>query len=130
MNDADLLRYLDEALPAAEMAAIEQQLRTSDSLRQRLIQISSERDSGAHSLGDVWRRNQLSCPGRERLGTYLLGALEEGEAGYIRFHLEVVGCRHCQANLADLLAQNSPEPVRAARRSRYFQSSAGRLRAR
>ena len=45
------------------------------------------------------------------------------------FHLEVVGCRYCQANVADL--KNQEAEIRAVvedRRRKYFQSSVGRLR--
>jgi len=64
------------------------------------------------------------------LGSYLLDALSEDEAGYIAFHLEMVGCRYCQANLADLHDQQAESPQAAqTRRRKYFQSSAGYLRA-
>ena len=129
MTDTELLAYLDEALPPAEMARLEQTLRTDASLRQRLTMLAHERDGGGHSLGEIWRRHRLSCPGRAKLGTYLLDALDDATAAYVRFHLDVIGCRPCQANLADLQAQQAAAEPQAVvtRRSRYFQSSAGRL---
>ena len=127
-RDSDLDAYLDEALPAEEMARIEKALREDRVLVRQLAVILARRDAGVHSLGEIWRRARLSCPSREQLGSLLLGALPEELAEYVRFHLDVVGCRLCQANLADLRNQQA-EPAQAAetRRRRYFQSSAGYL---
>ena len=80
-------------------------------------------------MGDVWRRERLSCPSREQLGSYLLGAMADEEADHIAFHLNEVGCRYCRANLEDLESQQAePQPTVQSRRQRYFQSSAGYLR--
>jgi hypothetical protein len=120
--------YLDEALSDAEMARIEQALRGSEPLRRALRQAMQERDRGEHSLGAVWRRERLTCPGREHLGSYLLQVLDDGLQDYIDFHLNTLGCPYCQANLADLQAmQQEPAPQASERRRRYFQSSAGYL---
>ena len=44
-------------------------------------------------------------------------------------HLDVVGCRYCQANLADLENQQAEHDTASqTRRRRYFQSSAGYLK--
>ena len=128
-TEADLEAYLDEALSAEEMARVETAVRGSPELIRRLAAVNSRRDAGSHSLGEIWRRNRLTCPGRGQLGSFLLGALAEGEAKYVQFHLEVVGCRYCQANCADLennLAETADTV--ASRRRKYFQSSAGYLR--
>jgi hypothetical protein len=120
--------YLDDALNDAETAAVEQALRASEPLRQRLRQALQERDRGEHSLGAIWRRERLTCPSREQLGSYLLQVLEEGEQGYIDFHVKTVGCPYCVANLADLEAlQQESAPHAKERRRRFFQSSAGYL---
>jgi hypothetical protein len=126
---ADLELYLDEALPAEEMARIEQALRTDRRWAERLVAINARRDSGVHSLGEIWRRHRLSCPTRQQLGSYLLGTLAREWHHYVLFHLETVGCRYCQANLADLKRQQAEsfEAVQTRRR-KYFQSSAGYLR--
>ena len=132
---ADLSAYLDEALPAETMAAIEDALRHDPKLCNELAQIIARRDSGVHSLGDIWRRHRLTCPSREQLGSFLLGILEADESAYIKFHIDTIGCRCCQANLADLKAQQAEAAqaasadgsARTARRRKYFQSSAGHL---
>ncbi|MHB1425336.1 MAG: zf-HC2 domain-containing protein [Gemmataceae bacterium] len=120
--------YLDDALSESEMAKIEQALRGSETLRRSLRQIMQERDRGEHSLGAVWRRERLTCPTREQLGSYLLQVLDDGQQDYIAFHLQVVGCPYCVANLADLQAlQQESAPQARQRRKRFFQSSAGYL---
>jgi len=125
----ELEAYLDEALPPADMARIESALRADAGLARRLTAIVSRRDAGLHSLGAIWRRHRLSCPDREKLGSYLLDALSDEERHYIRFHIEVVGCRQCQANLADLGERLRQQPAAVEhRRRRFFQTSAGLLR--
>jgi hypothetical protein len=126
---AELDAYLDEALPAPRMAEIEAKLRSHSELRQRLAQILGQRDSGLHSIGEVWRRQRASCPSREEWGSYLLGVLEDGKRSYMEFHLQQVGCRWCEASLVDLQATTTDAPAEAPRRQkRYFQSSAGYLK--
>jgi hypothetical protein len=120
--------YLDDALGEIECAAIEQELRKSEPLRQQLKQIMQERDRGEHSVGGIWRRQRLSCLPREQLGSYLLGVLEDDVQDYVQFHLKTVGCAFCLANLADLQTQQQDADGQVkTRRKRYFQSSAGLL---
>jgi anti-sigma factor RsiW len=124
-----LAGYLDDLLSARETAQVEQALRESEALRRQLRGVMQERDRGEHSVGAIWRRNRLTCPTREQLGSYLLGVLEPDLQDYVTFHLETVGCAYCQANLADLRSlQKEPAPRARERRQRFFQSSAGYLR--
>src|SRR5436305_8692913 len=120
--------YLDDALSDPDTARLETALRQSDHLRKQLRNVIQERDRGEHSLGAIWRRQRLSCPTREQLGSFLLEVLDDAQADYVRFHLETIGCPFCVANLADL-RELQQEPVTAARqrRRRFFQSSAGYL---
>ena len=120
--------YLDDALTDAETAQVEQALRGSEPLRRALRLAIQERDRGDHSLGAVWRRERLTCPTREQLGSYLLQVLDEAQQDYIEFHLKAVACPFCVANLADLQAlQKESAPQAKERRRRFFQSSAGYL---
>jgi len=129
IRQPDLDAFLDEALPPDEMARIEQALRDDPQLAETLAGVVARRDAGVHTLGAIWRRHRLSCPTREQLGSYLLGALDKAEADYIAFHIEQIGCRPCRANLADLERQQQEAPEHGEqRRRRYFQSSAGHLR--
>jgi hypothetical protein len=126
---ADLEAYLDEALPPEEMARIEKSMRTDHALVAELASVHARRNSGVHSLGEIWRQHRLSCPSREQLGSYLLGAMADVVARHIAFHVEVVGCRYCRANLIDLESQQAgPPPTSDARRRKYYQSSAGYLK--
>jgi len=123
-----LQAYLDDALSDHETALVEQALRKSEPLRRQLSQVMQERDRGEHSIGAVWRRERLTCPSREQLGSYLLQVLDDGQQDYVEFHLKVIACSFCLANLADLQAQQQePAPKARERRRRYFQSSAGYL---
>lgn len=127
ITDQMLLAYIEESLPSEVMSTIETQLRQDEPMRQRLAGLIARRDSGVHTVGDIWRRNRLSCPSREELGSYLLGAMMDEQSDYVKFHLEKVGCRFCQSNLDDLSAAHAKDAA-VARRSRYFQSSVGRVR--
>src|SRR5918994_236351 len=107
ISDAELERFLDEALPPERMAALEAALRDDDALQKRLAAAVGRRDAGVHSLAAVWRRHRLSCPTREQLGSHLLGVLEPGLADYVKFHLETVACRYCLASVEDLRCQHA-----------------------
>ncbi|MCU0707529.1 MAG: hypothetical protein MUF23_04500 [Pirellula sp.] len=131
ITDPILLAYLEESLSSEVMSKIENELRQDASLRNRLSDLIAQRESGVHSIGDIWRRNRLSCPSREELGSYLLGAMMDDAASYVKFHLDQIGCRYCQANLEDLKAANEssgPNTNSRQRRERFFQSSVGRVR--
>jgi hypothetical protein len=56
-----------------------------------------------------------------------LGTLGEDASDYIRFHIDKIGCRYCQANLADLETASRAQQPPTQRRQRYFQTSAGYL---
>ena len=126
-SDAELTAFLDEALPPGRCSELEHLLRTDVQLRDRLIEVRGRESAGLHSIGAIWRRSRLSCPDREELGQFVLGTLETDAADYIKFHLEEIGCRYCQANLADLQAASQQSDQGEKRRRRYFQTSAGYL---
>src|SRR5262245_15324183 len=97
-----LRAYLDDALSESETARLEQQLRDDESMRTRLREVMQERDRGDHSVGAIWRRERLTCPTREQLGSYLLEVLDPDYQKYLDFHLNVIVCPFCQANLDDM----------------------------
>jgi hypothetical protein len=125
--DGELLRgYLAETLPAEAMARVEKALRDSAELRALLEDVRQDRgDVGLHSLGAIWGRGRLSCPSRQTWGSYLLEALDPALADYLTFHLDVVGCPFCRANLDDLEGRTAARgtPASKTRQSRIFQSS-------
>src|SRR3954471_12369192 len=110
--DDDTLRsYLADALPPEDLARVEKALRDSSELRGRLEDVRQNRgDATLHTLGAIWRRGRLTCPSRQQLGSYLLEALDPGLSDYVTFHLDVVECPFCQANLADLKAKAEQPP--------------------
>jgi len=122
-SDAQLEAFLDENLPAEEMAALEAAIRENVALRERLCAIIQRRDAGIHSLSAIWRRNRLSCPSREELSAFVQGTAPEPIRGYIQFHLNVVGCRYCQANAEDL-GQELRQPKESAERRRRLHQRA------
>jgi len=129
-SDDELLAFLDEQLPVERASVLEQKLRDSAESRQRLAALIRRRDQGGHTVGEIWRRNRLSCPTQETLGSYLLGVLDDDLHSYIEFHLETIGCRLCNATVSELRASQQTEEPSTTRRQRYFESSAGILKSR
>ncbi len=127
-SDIELEAYLDEALTGDVLAKIEDAVRHDPALARRLAAVNARRDAGVHSLGEIWRRQRLTCLGRSELGSYLLGVLPADRQDYVTFHLEKVLCRYCLANLDDLRRQQAEQDqAKLARRRKYFESSAGLL---
>ena len=126
---AQLEAFLDESLPDEQMTAVEAALRDDRELVERLSSLVGRRDAGVHTVGAIWRRHRLSCPTREQLGSFLLEVLSEKHAQYMRFHLETIGCRYCNASLEDLRQQHAATDLADSRtrRQKYFQTSAGYL---
>jgi hypothetical protein len=125
IDEVMLRAYLADNLPAEDQARVEKALRDSASLRARLEDVRNDRaDAGLHTLGAIWRRGRLTCPNRQQLGSYLLEALEPEHASYITFHIDVVECPFCQANLADLKSQtDAAAGASQSRHHRILQSS-------
>jgi hypothetical protein len=120
--------YLDDSLSDTETAHVETALRQSDLLRKQLKNVLQERDRGEHSIGAIWRRQRMTCPTREQLGSFLLKVLDDDLNDYLDFHLHTIGCSFCLANYADLEARHKePAPQAQKRRRRYFESSANYL---
>jgi len=124
-DDETLRAYLADTLAPGAQARVEKALRESAELRARLEDVRQNRgDAGLHTLGAIWRRGRLTCPTRQQLGSALLDALDPALASYITFHLDVIGCPFCQANLADLKAKTTqPNNATQHRRNRILKSS-------
>jgi hypothetical protein len=126
IDDAMLREYLAETLPAEESARVEKALRDSAQLRAQLESVRQNRTDGQlHTLGAIWRRTRMTCPSRQQLGSFLLDALDPELAAYLKFHLEVVECPFCRANLDDLKSQSQAAVAGSAksRHRRIFQAS-------
>ena len=85
IRQSDLEAYVDEALPADQMARVELALRKNPELVRRMSTIHARRDAGVHSLGEIWRRHRLSCPSREQLGSYLLDLMVRLDNLYFQY---------------------------------------------
>src|SRR5262245_9554863 len=127
IDDVMLREYLLDALSPEVSARVEKALRDSAELRSRLEDVRHDRSDGQlHTLGAIWHRARLTCPSRQQLGSYLLDALDPALASYLEFHLDVIECPFCQANLADLKVQSQAAAGAKAsktRQHRILQSS-------
>lgn len=124
-TDEELRAYADECLPEGRSAEIEAQLRGSKPLQNRLAGLLADSDQGGKSVGEIWRRSRISCPSRTVWASFIDGGIGAGLRQYLQFHLDVVGCRYCGANLDDL--KSSEGAAAAVRRQKIFQTSVGRL---
>lgn len=127
-TDEELLAFLDELMPPEKSAILEKSLRERTDLQHRAALLLRKRDSGAHSVGEIWRRRNLSCPSRQTLSSVILGIADPDLEDYVEFHTQVVGCRICQANFKDLQAAQVTDESSEHRQRRYFESSAGLFR--
>lgn len=80
------------------------------------------------AVAEVWRERRITCLKRSTLGGLLLGVLDEPWRSYAQFHLDVVGCPICVANLEDLRAE-ADESAPTVIREQIFASSVGFLSA-
>ena len=102
ITDEELIAYLDHELPPDRAAVLDAARQADAALAARVDRLTRDLETGAHSVGSIWRRFALSCPSREDLADSVQGLLEPGLADYVRFHVETVGCVACRANLDDL----------------------------
>ena len=128
-TDAELEAFLDESLDPTRAQDIEAALADDQELLYRLSRINGRRDAGMHTLGEIWRRNQIGVPSPEHLGKYLLGILTEEEADYVRFRVETLRCPYTIATLNDLQKQQAEtEDQTESRRRKYYNSGAGLIK--
>lgn len=76
-------------------------------------------------LTDIWEYHRFSCPKRSTIGGYLLKTLEDAWQRYVDFHLNVLGCRFCRANLEDL--ENETTEHAQQLQARIMESTVGFL---
>jgi len=128
-TDAELEAYLDESLDSLRAAEIESAIKTDKELIRRLSMINGRRDAGIHTLGEIWRRNQIGVPSAETMGNFLLGVLPEDEADYINFRMKQLRCPFTLAMFNDLQTQQSESAeMSKTRRERFYKTSAGFLK--
>jgi hypothetical protein len=119
IDDVMLREYLLDALAPEVSARVEKALRDSAQLRAQLEDVRQNRADGQlHTLGAIWHRTRLTCPSRQQLGSFLLEALDPELASYLTFHIEIVECPFCKANLDDLKIQTQTATSASASRTR------------
>lgn len=74
-------------------------------------------------MTEVWEEYRFTCPKRSTIGRFLLGTLEGEWGQYVEFHLNKLGCRFCQANVADL--QKADEEQQTKTRQKIYESTIG-----
>ena len=128
-SDRELEAYLDESLDAEQARRIEDAMRTDATVVARMAQINRMRDSGVHTLGEIWRLHQVGVPDRVVIGQYLLGVLPADQTAYIEFRLTILKCPYTLAQVADLRNQQAESLDKTQRRrGKYYESSAGLLK--
>lgn len=125
-------------LQVAELLGIDQKAVAGIKFRaiQKLQKYLSQRDPSSLdclsetnadvTVARVWREQRLTCLKRSTLGSYLLSVLEEPWRSYTQFHLDVVGCPMCVANLSDLESEEDDWVPNDT--ERMFASSVGFLK--
>ncbi len=122
ITEKDLIDYIAENLPPADMARVEKAIRASKDLMAILNALILTYSNEEHSVGAIWQRHRLSCPTREQLSNFLLDAMPKDLHDYIEFHLKTVGCDFCQAELEDLKAlKKANEKARGDRAKKALQ---------
>lgn len=123
LDVAELLEMDQKAVAGVKFRAIQK----LQSYLEEMDNVAGFDESAAEiTVARVWREHRLTCLKRSTLGSYLLGVLDDPWKGYTQFHLDVVGCPMCVANLADLQAEESAQGA-PADHERMFQSSVGFL---
>lgn len=127
--DAVLEAFLDETLDSERANEIELALKNDKDLLQRLTHINGRRNAGVHTLGEIWRRNQIGVPTVEMMGNYLLGVTSAEESDYIEFRMDQLKCPFTLAMHDDLVRQRNENAEQStSRREKFFKSSANLLK--
>lgn len=124
-TDAELEAYLDSTLAPQRADELEEMVRADADLLKRLAQVNARRNAGIHTLGEIWRRNQIGVPTKEEMRQHLLGTLSAEESSYIEFRIKELKCVFTLALLHDLNAEanDSPEKSRNRRKKIYDQGA-------
>ncbi len=78
------------------------------------------------SLHQVWENLRPSCPKRTTLGKFSLQLLPNDWTDFVHFHVELIGCSYCRANLFEMEAE-SEESTSEDFSQQLFQSTIGFL---
>jgi hypothetical protein len=131
-SDARLLAYVEERLSIADTIRLEKSLDADEQLKTDLCRVSGQHVTGELTLAAIWRDFQVGCLNHEQLAAYVRHQLGGGLADYVRFHIDEVGCRVCEARLDELtrLTNNSANEQATPLASKCFNSSVGLIQPR
>lgn len=125
LDIADLLDIDQKAVAGIKFRAI-QRIKKYLGEQDPAVLACLDEEHAEITVARVWREGRLTCLKRSTLGSHLLGVLEEPWQSYTQFHLDVVGCAMCVANLTDMQSeQTDSEPSDV---EEFFQSSVGFLK--
>jgi len=124
LEAADLLDIDQKTVAGIKFRAI-QRLRSFVEQSAQTDRRNMDEEQTEVTVARVWREFRLTCLKRSTLGSYLLGILDDPWRSYTQFHLDVVGCPMCLANLQDLQEEQS-QAIRPMTES-FFASSVGFL---
>jgi len=120
---------------AARMQMTEQQIalmkhrfiqRISAALPDDARKTSTDKSGFEILLTKTWESCRPSCPKRSVVGRFVLGTLDEEWQEFLAFHIQILGCRMCQANLDDLSDQTQKSSTDSIQR-RIIDSTIGFL---
>jgi hypothetical protein len=127
-NDSELEAYLDESLDSGRAAELEVALRTDPQLLKRLSSINSRRDAGIHTLGEIWRRNQVGVPSPQEIEAHMQASLPRELSDYIEFRVRELKCVFTIALLQDAMAQQADNGRQSkSRQEKIYRKSADLL---
>lgn len=89
-----------------------------DACQESLKSLQEEVLSLQIPLSEIWFRDHISCPHGSVLAGYRDSKLEPDALEYVAFHVEELGCPHCQARLEQGVLEDSEEGRQTMKRSR------------
>ena len=122
---AELLEVDEKHVAGVKFRAIQRIRKYFAEIEQSIIAAMDEVQTDA-TVCRVWREQRITCLKRGTLGQYVLGVLDDPWLSYTQFHLDVVGCPMCLANLEDLESEDEGVEL-SEQSSEIFASSVGFL---
>lgn len=122
---AELLEVDEKHVAGVKFRAIGRIRKYFAEIEQSIIAAMDEVQTDA-TVCRVWREQRITCLKRGTLGQYVLGVLDDPWLSYTQFHLDVVGCPMCLANLEDLESEDEGVEL-SEQSSEIFASSVGFL---
>jgi len=111
-------------VPEAEIRVVKHRLlkRLAELVQESGSSIDAE--SCSDLLTSVWETQRPGCPKRTTLGKFTLGILPPEWDDFTHFHVNVLGCTFCNANLAELDSTSDSNDSQATN-DRLFSSTVG-----